>query len=336
MLAASTAKQDWSLGRLAQECAIIGVIQRTQQQSYNCNPNGLCGVVRNSCCTQAVDQIEKNRTGEKQVELALTYVTHSGEVHEFFTRRRRCLWRKSGLCGRRCRREGLLCRHLCFTYTRIISNMFESCKVELLETFGDDLTVVNAARVSLGKHVTEFTERDGKLIKYLADHDHTSPFFHPQARFRLKMPIWMAREWFRHTIGFARNEVSRRYVDEPPTFHLPEALRSRAPNKKQGSQDDVHPHSPLYMLRMKNKCEDACSVYQELLDVGICPEQARMVLPQNMMTEFIETGSIAAYARLCKLRMGEDAQLEIREVARMVSDQLEKQFPVSWSTLMSA
>ena len=94
----------------------------------------------------------------------------------------------------------------------------EECKVELLETFGSDLTVVNAARVSLGKEVYQMTEKDGRLIKYLADHDHISPFFHPQARFRLKMPIWMAREWFRHTVGFARNEVSRRYVDSPPTL----------------------------------------------------------------------------------------------------------------------
>ena len=108
--------------------------------------------------------------------------------------------------------------------------MFEPCSVELLETFGDDLTVVNAARVSLGKQVDEFTDRDAKLVKYLADHDHISPFFHPQARFRLKMPIWMAREWFRHTIGFARNEVSRRYVDSPPTFHLPEEFRTGIDN----------------------------------------------------------------------------------------------------------
>jgi thymidylate synthase (FAD) len=214
--------------------------------------------------------------------------------------------------------------------------MFESCKVELLEAFGDDLTVVNAARVSLGKHVTEFAERDRKLIKYLADHEHTSPFFHPQARFRLKMPIWMAREWFRHTIGFARNEVSRRYVDEPPTFHVPVELRSRAANKKQGSQDDVHDMTLVYTTDMKDSCRRAVELYSSMLADGICPEQARMILPQNMMTEFIETGSIAAYARLCKLRMGEDAQLEIREVARMVSDQLEKQFPASWSTLMSA
>jgi len=212
--------------------------------------------------------------------------------------------------------------------------MFEECKVELLETFGDDLTVVNAARVSLGKQVTEFTDKDAKLIRYLANHDHVSPFFHPQARFRLKMPIWMAREWFRHTIGFARNEVSRRYVDEPPTFHLPEALRSRAPNKKQGSKDDVHEQNELYMRTIEIACEDARLVYQELLEAGICPEQARMILPQNMMTEFIETGSLAAYARLCKLRLGEDAQKEIQDVAGLISDALGKAFPASWSVLL--
>lgn len=211
--------------------------------------------------------------------------------------------------------------------------MFENCKVELLETFGDDLTVVNAARVSLGKHVDEFTEKDAKLIQYLADHEHTSPFFHPQARFRLKMPIWMAREWFRHTIGFARNEVSRRYVDDPPTFHIPDELRSRAPNKKQGSKDDVHPMSEDLRDVMMSHCQSAVNSYNEYLKQGICPEQARMVLPQSMMTEFIETGSLAAYARLCHLRLGPDAQKEIQDVARSVSDALAAVFPASWKAL---
>jgi len=211
--------------------------------------------------------------------------------------------------------------------------MFENCKVELLETFGDDLTVVNAARVSLGKHVDEFTEKDAKLIQYLADHEHTSPFFHPQARFRLKMPIWMAREWFRHTIGFARNEVSRRYVDDPPTFHVPDELRSRAPNKKQGSKDDVHPLSGPLRDVMMSHCQTAVNSYNEYLKQGICPEQARMVLPQCMMTEFIETGSLAAYARLCHLRLGPDAQKEIQDVARSVSDALAAVFPASWKAL---
>jgi thymidylate synthase (FAD) len=211
--------------------------------------------------------------------------------------------------------------------------MFEPCRAELLETFGNDLTVVNAARVSLGKHVTEFTDRDAKLIKYLADHDHVSPFFHPQARFRLRMPIWMAREWFRHTIGFARNEVSRRYVDDPPTFFLPEVLRTRASNKKQGSNDDVHPNNDVLMLLMKKETKSAVTMYQALLDQGVAPEQARMVLPQSMMTEFIETGSLAAYARLYHLRTSPDAQKEIQELAEMVGRELATAFPVSWKTL---
>ena len=213
--------------------------------------------------------------------------------------------------------------------------MYEECKVELLEVFGSDLTVVNAARVSLGKHVDEFTERDAKLCKYLADHDHISPFFHPQARFRLKMPIWMAREWFRHTIGFARNEVSRRYVDDPPTFHIPEFVRGRAANKKQGSLDDAHQDSDLMISVMKESTQRSFEYYTSLIKSGVPPEQARMVLPQNMMTEFIETGSLAAYARLCKLRMGPDAQKEIQEVARVVSNALGEKFPATWKVLLS-
>jgi thymidylate synthase (FAD) len=212
--------------------------------------------------------------------------------------------------------------------------MFEDCKVELLETFGNDLTVVNAARVSLGKYVDEFTDRDAKLIKYLADHEHTSPFFHPQLRFRLKMPIWMAREWFRHTIGFSRNEVSRRYVDDPPTFHIPN-FRTRAPNKKQGSNDDIHPENDSLHELMVLNCQEAVSTYNIMLKNNVAPEQARMVLPQNMMTEFIETGSLAAYARLCHLRMGPDAQAEIRVVAGQVSELVKKKFPVSWEALIN-
>lgn len=210
--------------------------------------------------------------------------------------------------------------------------MFEACSVTLLETFGDDLTVVNAARVSLGKHVDEFSDKDAKLIKYLADHEHTSPFFHPQARFRLRMPIWMAREWFRHTIGFARNEVSRRYVDDEPTFHIPE-FRTRAPGKKQGSNDDVHVQNAQFEEFLMSQCRNAVTSYKIMLQNNIPPEQARMVLPQNMMTEFIETGSIAAYARLCHLRLGPDAQKEIRTVAGQVAEQLKSKFPVSWAAL---
>jgi thymidylate synthase (FAD) len=210
----------------------------------------------------------------------------------------------------------------------------EACSVELLETFGSDLTVVNAARVSLGKEVSEFTEKDARLIRYLANHDHISPFFHPQARFRIKMPIWMAREWYRHTVGFARNEVSRRYVDDAPTFHLPEAVRTRAANKKQGSNDDVHPKNDDVLSLMRQSFEEAVVTYDVLLSEGVPPEQARIVLPQSMMTEFIETGSLAAYARLVKLRTSPDAQAEIHAVARMVSDCLATKFPASWPVLV--
>jgi len=214
--------------------------------------------------------------------------------------------------------------------------MFEDCKVELLETFGDDLTVVNAARVSLGKHAEAFTERDAKLIQYLVKHEHTSPFFHPQARFRLRMPIWMAREWFRHTVGFARNEVSRRYVDDPPTFFVPAELRTRAANKKQGSNDDVHPNNEILQKLIAAETKSAVTMYQALLDQHVAPEQARMILPQCMMTEFIETGSLAAYARLCGLRTGPDAQQEIQEVAQKVSEVLAVAFPVSWKALSAS
>jgi thymidylate synthase (FAD) len=211
--------------------------------------------------------------------------------------------------------------------------MFVPCSVLHQETMGSDLTVVNAARVSLGNEVHEFTDRDERLIKYLVEHHHESPFFHPQIRFRIKIPIWMAREWFRHTVGLSRNEISRRYVDTVPEFHLPHQLRKRASNKKQGSMDEIVNNNVVMVGVINNQCLAAYNTYTSLLENGVCPEQARIVLPQNMMTEFIETGSLAAYARLCRLRISPDAQLEIQEVAKMISAQLEKEFPISWKYL---
>ncbi len=215
--------------------------------------------------------------------------------------------------------------------------MQKPCNVELLETFGDDLTVVNAARVSLDKQSSALNEADSKLIAYLLKHDHVSPFFHPQARFRIKMPIFLAREWFRHTVGFARNEVSRRYVDSPPTFYMPDELRLRAPTKKQGS-DEINamdrPTQQQALEVMQKSVDVSYEAYNTLLQAGIAPEQARMILPQNMMTEFIETGSLAAQARLCHLRLGPDAQKEIRQVAQMISDAMQQSFPVSWKAFL--
>ena len=205
--------------------------------------------------------------------------------------------------------------------------------IELLETFGNDLTIVNAARVSFQKESTEMCVRDEKLIHYLADHNHNSPFFHPQLRFRIKMPIFVAREWFRHTIGFARNEVSRRYVDTPPELWYPTEFRERDPNLKQGSKDTVV-DSPAVKEAYDQAMRDAMKAYYSLLANNVAPEIARAVLPMSLYTEFIETGSLAAYARLCKLRLDPHAQKEIQEYAQQVSDLIEKAFPVSWKALL--
>jgi len=208
--------------------------------------------------------------------------------------------------------------------------------VELLEVFGDDLTVVNAARVSFAKESTELKAGDTKLIQYLADHSHVTPFFHPQARFRLKMPIFVAREWFRHQIGFARNEVSRRYVDSEPEFWMPTELRERDTNKKQGSKDVRIEYNGHCLAKMEIHHKQSIGLYNILLSHNVCPEQARAVLPQSMMTEFIETGSLAAYARLYKLRSDPTAQREIQELAACVGNLLAERFPISWRALTSS
>ena len=206
--------------------------------------------------------------------------------------------------------------------------------VELLETFGSDLTVVNAARVSFAKESTEMCIADEKLINYLAKNDHITPFFHPQIRFRIKMPIFVAREWFRHQIGLARNEVSRRYVDfEPECWSPADGLRARDPKLKQGSKDCLIEDNALWTERINAYTRDTIKFYKDLLAAQVAPELARTVLPQSMYTEFIETGSLSAYARICGLRLDPHAQKEIREYAALVSTLMERAFPVSWKAL---
>jgi len=206
--------------------------------------------------------------------------------------------------------------------------------VELLEVFGSDLTVVNAARVSFHKECKEFSDRDTGLIKYLATHKHTSPFFHPQLRFRVKMPIFIAREWFRHTIGLSRNEVSRRYVDEQPEVWIPTEFRMRDPNLKQGSKQESVPMNAEICEIYKKAMDVSLETYNSLLEAKVAPELARALLPQSMYTEFIETGSLAAYARLCNLRLDKHAQKEIQDFAQAVCDLVEPYFPVSWKALL--
>lgn len=210
--------------------------------------------------------------------------------------------------------------------------------IELIDTFGSDLTVVNAARVSFAKEVTEMKPADEKLVKYLATHDHVSPFFHPQARFRIKMPIFVAREWYRHQIGFARNEVSRRYVDTVPECWIPSPseLRERDPRAKQGSKASAVDSSDALQESIREFTQSSVALYTKLLEEKVAPEIARAVLPQSMYTEFIETGSLAAYARLAGLRLGTDAQAEIRAYAEGMSSLLTPRFPVSWAALQVA
>jgi len=207
--------------------------------------------------------------------------------------------------------------------------------IQLLEVFGSDLTVVNAARVSFAKEAQQMEEKDVKLLRYLAKHNHVSPFFHPQIRFRLKMPIFVAREWYRHQIGLARNEVSRRYVDSKVECWVPpvHSLREREPKLKQGSKDTAVAGAEVVHAQLKDATDAAVRTYESLLASGVAPEVARIILPQSMYTEFIETGSLYAYARLCKLRLDPTAQKEIRDYAQKVSDLLAKAFPHSWPAL---
>ena len=217
------------------------------------------------------------------------------------------------------------------------AKVLDKGSIELLEVFGNDLTVVNAARVSFAKESAEFKEGDGKLIIYLAKHGHISPFFHPQIRLRVKMPIFVAREWYRHTVGFARNEVSRRYVDSDVELYQPneEEIRERDANKKQGSKDTPVENSMTAYSVIKELNQKAEEAYVYLLHLKVAPELARTVLPQGMYTEFIETASLYAYARLCKLRLDPQAQKEIRDYATELDVMLRIAFPKSWAALMN-
>lgn len=221
-------------------------------------------------------------------------------------------------------------------------------QVEVIDYMGSDLMVCDAARVSMAKtsqwlHSPDVSEpflsdRDVKLIGYLAKHQHWTPFSHPQISFRIKAPIFVSRQWFKHMIGITRNETSRRYVDEEPEFYLPEVWRSRPEGSiKQGSGvgEVTHLHGVSIDHVARHAVTVALSTYQQMIDSGVAPEQARMILPQNMMTEWIETASLAAVCRACKLRLDPHAQQETREIAEQIAEQVAPLFPVSWSALMN-
>lgn len=212
---------------------------------------------------------------------------------------------------------------------------FVPMKVTLLRTSGTDLDVVNAARVSFEKESEEFSTADASLIRYLARHNHWTPMAHVGATFRIKAPLFVARQLGKHQVGLVWNEVSRRYVDSPPEFFQPDSWRGRAESVKQGSGGDL---SALEQFMGERYLQDATQAalqgYEDLLGLGVAPEQARMVLPQNTMTEWIWTGSLAAWARVCKLRLDTHAQKEVRDIAALIHTNLEPAFPATWAALM--
>lgn len=206
--------------------------------------------------------------------------------------------------------------------------------VELIDVMGDDRRVANAARVSFAKWKDEFDDSDKKLLKYLAAHNHWTPFSHPQLCFRITAPLFVAREWFRHTVGFTRNEVSGRYVTTEKKFFVPKQWRKQAKNKKQGSDGDFDDwDNTMFRGRANTSNYLAMDMYEKLIQDGVAGEQARTVLPQSMYTSWIETGSLYAYARLCKLRISPDAQQECRQYAEAVDELILPCFPNSWSVL---
>jgi thymidylate synthase (FAD) len=218
--------------------------------------------------------------------------------------------------------------------------------VELIDWCGDDLSVVNAARVSFSKQSSwsnvgeyehtggdlELPEKDAKLINYLAKHKHKSPFNHCFMSFRIKAPIFVARQLVKHEY-LPWNEVSRRYVTEEPEFYFPDGWRKAAENVKQGSGGLlVDQGSQTEIAKMTTQY--ALDAYYTLMKNGVCPEQARMVLPQNTMTEWIWSGTLFAFAKMCKLRLDPHTQKETQEIARMIDGEAKTLYPVSWEALM--
>lgn len=222
-------------------------------------------------------------------------------------------------------------------------------EAKIINKMGTDLTVVNAARVSFHKEShwewpedatssdqAYLSDKDQKLIKYLATHNHWTPFSHVMITMREKVPIFVARQRFKHMVGFTYNEVSRRYVDDDPEFYVPDVWRKRAENKKQGSSDEEFDIESIDLdRRLEYIYRDIQDLYSDMITEGLAPEQARMILPQSMYTEYYVTGSLAAWARAYKLRSDPHAQMEIQELAQMWDKEISrlKELEHSWKAL---
>jgi thymidylate synthase (FAD) len=210
-----------------------------------------------------------------------------------------------------------------------------------IDHMGSDLSTVNAARVSFGKQSDwqqeskgeppQLSAKDDKLVGYLANHGHFSPFGHATATFHVRAPIFVARQLVKHK--FLRwNEISRRYVDDEPEFYKPDVWRGRSADKKQGSEGAVKLYGVAEQI-VDDYAVEALTAYQVLLEAGVAPEQARMVLPQSTMTEWYWTGSLDAFANMCNLRCKPDTQQETRLVANQICVKMRELFPVSWLAL---
>ena len=205
-------------------------------------------------------------------------------------------------------------------------------EVTLIDKMGTDLSVVNAARVSYSKTKDTFEVKDEKLIKYLAEHEHWSPFAHASLQFRIKAPIFVARQLVKHQVGLVWNEVSRRYVDFPPEIYKPDAWRGRPINSKQGSDGTVELGQTIDH-NLETTMESCLILYNTMIQKGVAPEQARMVLPQSMMTEWYWSGTLYAFARVCNLRCKPDTQKETQDVANEIDKLTGEAFPHCWKYL---
>lgn len=209
-----------------------------------------------------------------------------------------------------------------------------SIEVTYKAHMGSDDFVCDMARGSFDKVSSNFTtEQNNKLLAYLAKHNHWSPFAHPQITLHVKCPIFVARQDFKHVVGFARNEVSRRYVDTPPEFYTPDVWRSRPEGSiKQGSGGE-HENNSQYVDDYSKFVARVSGLYWGMIEEGVAPEQARMVLPQSMYTSYYVTGSLAAWARAYKQRIDAHAQVEIQDLAKQWDEVIKPLFPESWEAL---
>lgn len=204
--------------------------------------------------------------------------------------------------------------------------------VDYVDHMGSDLSVVNSARVSFNKTQLEMDEGDERLIKYLARHNHWSPFAHTSIQLRVHAPLFVARQMVKHQVGGVWNEVSRRYVDDEPEFYFPDYWRKRANNKKQGSCDHEYIQS-VSTDTAQDLVYNIVDCYNRMIEDEVAPELARMILPQNMMTTWYWTGSLMFFHRVYKQRTDPHAQKESQDVANQIGAICSKLFPISWKEL---